>query len=148
MNFTICELKTKKVFCHAWHEGSRGVNELGTCVFKYLEDKSKDVNNPNLEIVLYSDDYGGQQKNKYMVGMYMFAVTRLPIIAITHKFLIKGHTQNKGDNAHPLIEEETKKCLNLAQFMYLLSTSQQYVQLKKVERHSKSLKCVMKIFLT
>lgn len=113
INFTICELKNKTVFCYAWHEGegNRGVNELGTCVLKYLEEKSKAINDPNLEVVMYSDNCGGQQKNKYMIGMYMFAVATLPIKAITHKFLIKGHTQNEGDNAHSVIEKETKKVL-------------------------------------
>lgn len=41
--------------------------------------------------------------------MYYFAVTKLKINSITHKFLIRGHTQNEGDTAHSLIEKCVKK---------------------------------------
>ena len=30
---------------------------------------------------------------------------------LTHKFLIKGHTQNEGDSVHSLIERKTKQAL-------------------------------------
>lgn len=40
--------------------------------------------------------------------MYLHAVTVLNINSITHKFLIRGHTQNEGDTAHSLIEKNIK----------------------------------------
>lgn len=43
--------------------------------------------------------------------MYLFAVEKLNIKSITHKFLIKGHTQNEGDNSHSVIEKAVKKAL-------------------------------------
>lgn len=41
--------------------------------------------------------------------MYLHAVTTLNINSITHKFLIRGHTQNEGDTAHSLIEKNIKR---------------------------------------
>lgn len=41
--------------------------------------------------------------------MYLYAVKTLPINKITHKFLIRGHTQNEGDTAHSLIEKAIKR---------------------------------------
>lgn len=41
--------------------------------------------------------------------MCLYAVETLKIGSITHKFLIRGHTQNEGDNAHSIIERAIKK---------------------------------------
>lgn len=46
-----------------------------------------------------------------MIAMYLYAVRYLGIKSITHKYLIKGHTQNEGDSAHSLIDRETKRML-------------------------------------
>jgi len=43
-----------------------------------------------------------------MIAMYRYAIKKLGFInSITHKFLIKGYTQNEGDSVHSVIE---KKC--------------------------------------
>lgn len=41
--------------------------------------------------------------------MYLYAVKTLAVNKITHKFLIRGHTQNEGDTAHSIIEKAIKK---------------------------------------
>lgn len=41
----------------------------------------------------------------------MYAVYLFNIQSITHKFMIRGHTQNEADNIHSLIEKEVKKNL-------------------------------------
>lgn len=41
--------------------------------------------------------------------MYYFAVQRLNINSITHKYLVKGHTQNEGDTVHSIIEGSLKR---------------------------------------
>lgn len=41
--------------------------------------------------------------------MYAYAVRTLAINSITHKFLVRGHTQNEGDNIHSIIEKTIKK---------------------------------------
>ncbi|CAB3252465.1 unnamed protein product [Arctia plantaginis] len=41
--------------------------------------------------------------------MYYYAVNTLPIKSITHKFLIRGHTQNKADRVNSVIEKNIKR---------------------------------------
>lgn len=116
LNFTITDLKTKDVYCNVWHEGhgNRGVNEIATCVWNYLNQIDTKADQ-SIDVIFYSDNCCGQQKNRFMISMYMLAVNRLKNIrSITHKFPIKGHTQNAGDNCHSLIERKIKKSLRSA----------------------------------
>ncbi|XP_039760617.1 uncharacterized protein LOC120634216 [Pararge aegeria] len=113
LNFTICELKADCTHCYFWTEveGQKGANEIGSCVFKFLQKKSATASS-DLNIIFYSDNCCGQQKNQFVFSMYLYAVANLPNIAsITHKFLIKGHTQNEGDSVHSMIERQIKKKL-------------------------------------
>ncbi|XP_041968863.1 uncharacterized protein LOC121725818 [Aricia agestis] len=91
-NFTVSNINDDTTVCFFWHEGlgKRGANEIGTCVYKFLEELSS--KQPNKDIIFYSDNCCGQQKNKFVFIMYYFAVNTLPIKSITHKFLIRGHT--------------------------------------------------------
>lgn len=41
--------------------------------------------------------------------MYLYAVEHLEIKSITHKYLVRGHTQNKGDSVHSIIERCLKR---------------------------------------
>lgn len=113
-NLTIAELKgDKTVNCYTWDEtqGKRGVIEIGSCVLKYLQHLN-DKADCSIDVVFYSDNCCGQQKNNFMMAMYKYAVATLKNIkTITHKFLVKGHTQNEGDSAHSTIEKEVKRAL-------------------------------------
>ena len=60
------------------------------------------------DVIFYSDNCAGQQKSKFMLGLYLCAVRYLAITSITHKCLVIGHTQNEGDSAHSLIESQMK----------------------------------------
>lgn len=102
-NFTIFNLKSKACFCYVWDEpnGHSGVNELGTCVPNFIRHRNDHDKNI---IIFYSDNCAWQQKNKFMIALYLNAVIHLNVKSITHKYLIKGHTQNEGDSAHSLIE--------------------------------------------
>lgn len=114
----------------------------------YVDVISCAASKSNLEVVIYSDNCGGQQNNKYMISMYMFAVTTLPIKPITHKFLIKGHTQNEGDNAHSVIEKETKKVLKSGP---IYVPSQYFTTIRTAKKSGEPFEvteCVMKIFWT
>ncbi|KAJ8968681.1 hypothetical protein NQ314_002172, partial [Rhamnusium bicolor] len=115
-NFTISKLKSDRVECYFWHEGlgKRGSNEIGTCVYNFLEETSNSVNSDDLVIVLYSDNCCGQQKNRFIFNLYMHEVTVLKIKAITHKFVIKGHTQNEDDSIYSVIEKFVKKSLRVS----------------------------------
>lgn len=109
LNFTIYDMQKNIADCHVWDEsnGHRGVKELETCIWKYLEmkfDKNEgDVN-------FYSDNCPGQNKIKFILALYIHAVRWFKNIkTITYKYLIKGHTQNEGDSVHSIIERQCKK---------------------------------------
>ncbi|KAJ8874649.1 hypothetical protein PR048_025515 [Dryococelus australis] len=63
------------------------------------------------DIVFYSENCAGQEKNKYALAIYLYAVRFLGIRSICYKFLIKGHTLNEGGSAHSLIEQRMKRML-------------------------------------
>lgn len=46
---------------------------------------------------------------RFVFGIYLYAVQTLPINSITHKYLIRGHTQNEGDTIHSIIEKSVKR---------------------------------------
>lgn len=112
-NFTISDLNAKNVDCFFWNEteGKRGAVEIGSCVLEYLKSLAENKNNDNLDVIFYSDNCCGQQKNKYLLAAYIYATTTFKIRSITHKFLIHGHSQNEGDNVHSVIEKQIKRCL-------------------------------------
>lgn len=64
---------------------------------KYLQQISE-KNDESYDIIFYSDNCCGQNKNKFIAALYLYVVANLNINNITHKFLIEGHTQNEGDN--------------------------------------------------
>lgn len=115
-NFTICELQQQglgPVDCYFWHEGEgkRGSSEIGTCLLKFLKKKSEVSNSTDLNITFYSDNCGGQGKNKFIVTSYLYALANYRINSITHKFFIVGHGQNEGDASHSVIEKAVKRSL-------------------------------------
>nr|CAH7762584.1 unnamed protein product [Callosobruchus chinensis] len=75
-NFTLYDLKRHNGTCFLWHEGEahRGANETGSCIFRYLEQiiSQTDV---DLNLVFYSDDYTGQNKNRFVLAI-VFKVTK------------------------------------------------------------------------
>ncbi|CAG5044460.1 unnamed protein product [Parnassius apollo] len=83
--------------------GSKGSIEIGTCVYKFLERVAEEY--PDSDVIFYSDNCCGQQKNRFVFSMYCYAFEKLAINSVCHKFLISGHSQNEGDNAHSLIEK-------------------------------------------
>ena len=111
LNFTIYNIKKNHCECFLWDEtnGNRGANEIGTWVLTYIRKLCEENKGENIKIIFYSDNCSGQQKNKFMIALYLFAVTNLPVQSITHKYLIRGHTQNEGDCAHSLIERQIKR---------------------------------------
>lgn len=62
------------------------------------------------DIVFYTDNCSGQNKNRFIFCLYMLAITKCKFIkSITHKFLITGHTQNEGDHVHSVIEKQISR---------------------------------------
>lgn len=125
-NFTIYNITSKKGHCFVWHEGSggRGANEIATNVFEFLKTcEGKNV-------IFYSDNCSSQNKNKFLLSMYLYAIQHLNIPSITHKFLIVGHTQNEGDAMHSCIETAKRQALKSGP-IYVPSQFLTVVQLAK-----------------
>lgn len=88
-NFTTFELASNVAKCYVWDEteGNRGVNEIGTCVLLYLEslqDKAKHIEGGVLDVIFYSDNCCGQQKNRIMMSLYLYSVQKYPYIIRSH----------------------------------------------------------------
>lgn len=86
LNLTVYDLHTNGISCYVWDKSHahRGAYEIGTCIFKYLQ--AMDNTTEDIDVVFYSDNWAGQQKNKFMIAMYLFAVQNLiNIRSITHK---------------------------------------------------------------
>lgn len=113
LNFTISDLYAKNVVCYFWDEteASRGAVKIGSCVLNYIKALIDENLGKDIDIIFYSDNCGEQQKNKYLLSVYAYAVINLRVKSITHKFLIRGHSQNEGDNVHSVIEKQIKRHL-------------------------------------
>lgn len=60
--------------------------------------------------IFWSDNCGGQNRNKIIFLMYMYCSWKFNV-DITHIFLVVGHTQNEGDSIHSVIERKTRNVL-------------------------------------
>lgn len=66
------------------------------------------------------------KQNKFIIGLYQYALKVFPNLkTITHKFLIRGHTQNEGDSVHSVIEKQIKLSLKSS----TIYTAYQYAQI-------------------
>ncbi|KAL1452066.1 hypothetical protein WDU94_006382 [Cyamophila willieti] len=126
-NLTFYNIGTKEADCFFWNEteGNRGPDEIGSCIYKYLLEIDQKATGP-VDIIFVSDNCAGQQKNKYILALYSYAVSTLPNIqSIQHKFLITGHTQNEGDSVHSVIERSIDRALKSGP----IYSPDQYVQI-------------------
>lgn len=110
-NLTVNDQAEKKGICFVWNEtdGKRGSDEIGTSIFNLL--KALPLNTKC--VTLTSDSCGGQNRNRYMASLLLYAVNTLPIKEIHLKFLETGHTQMEVDCIHSLIERAKKGDHNL-----------------------------------
>lgn len=133
-NFTISDLHAKNVDCFFWDEteGKRGAVEIGSCVLAFIEMQLNNHPIGDIDLIFYSDNCCGQQKNKYLLSAYAYAVSNMRVKSITHKFLIRGHSQNEGDNVHSVIEKQVKRHIKSGP-IYI---PQQYVTLIRTAKKS------------
>ncbi|KAB0803299.1 hypothetical protein PPYR_00269 [Photinus pyralis] len=125
-NFTVYDIGNHKGYCYVWHESvaKRGANEIGSCLWKFLDTAA---NNKNIqEVIFYSDNCGGQNRNRFIFSMFQLAACVFNK-KITHRFFEKGHTQNEGDCMHAVIENAK----NRQQVVY---TPEQWVTLIRMAK--------------
>lgn len=80
-NFTLFDLNSMQGNCFLWHEAlaKRGANEIATCIYFYLRQNLHTKN-----FIFYSENCVAQNKNKYLVSMYLFCTEKLNFESITH----------------------------------------------------------------
>lgn len=122
LNLTFFYLHSKKGKSYLCDEfnAKRGANEIGSCVLNYITNITQEK--PNADIIFWTDNCAGQQKNQFMIALYMYVAQTLPIDSITHKFLVKGYTQNEtavwrlcGTDVSPFMDTADVLILSLGQ---------------------------------
>ncbi|XP_052122519.1 uncharacterized protein LOC127749229 [Frankliniella occidentalis] len=105
-NFTIYNVIEHQGFCYTWNESEarKGANEIATSVLLFIEMMA---NRGVKEIIFWSDNCSGQNKNKYLFSMYTHACAKYKI-KIIHRYMEKGHTMNEADSMHARIERFSK----------------------------------------
>lgn len=80
-NFTISDLRAKDVLCYFWDEteGKRAAIEIGSYVLNYMKSKIEENPNKEIDVIFYSDNCGGQRKNKFLLSAYAYAVNKMPV---------------------------------------------------------------------
>ena len=83
-NFTIFNLENKQGICHVWNEtvGARGSNEIASFLWKFLREASL---KGKTDFYLYSDNCGGQNRNKNVFSMLIKAALEFRIF-ITQRY--------------------------------------------------------------
>lgn len=109
----IHNLMTHEVFTYLWHEAqaSRGPQEVASCLIHFFKNHATD--RPN--VIMYSDQCGGQNKNFKMVIMMNYVANNdnLKINKIDHKFMVSGHSYLACDQDFGLIEKEKRYHKNI-----------------------------------
>jgi hypothetical protein len=108
-NLGIHDSTANKGFMFLWSEnhGGRGSLEISSCVYQYLNTQ---CNTEKRKLIVWSDNCSGQNKNQYMITMYLFLIAAGKFDEIIHKFPIKGHTFLPCDRDFALIEKRRSKC--------------------------------------
>lgn len=86
--------------------GGRGGNEISSCLITWaLHYLPKDVE----EITIWTDNYGGQNRNATLYSAYMWLLSKIPSLqVINHKYLLRGHTHMEADCVYAIIERKKK----------------------------------------
>lgn len=95
-------------YCFTWSEvnGKKGSAEIGTILYHYL---SNCIPNSVTEVSLFSDTCGGQNRNKNVAAILLWAVQKIENLQIIEqKFLESGHSHMEADSMHSAIETEQK----------------------------------------
>lgn len=107
-NFGVHEFNNKKAYMYVWPEteGSRGSQEISSCVIKHLKCHAKNAKH----IVMYSDSCGGQNRNiKTVLSFLKYLQTEdITTETIDLKFLVPGHSYLPNDSDFSFIEKRAK----------------------------------------
>ena len=89
---------------HMWseNEGSRGSQEIGSCVLTFLKEHTVQ----STRLIAYSDSCGGQNRNINVVCLWQDIVSsdEFSYTTIDHKFMVSGHSYLPNDRDFGSIE--------------------------------------------
>ncbi|KAK3924876.1 SUMO-activating enzyme subunit 1 [Frankliniella fusca] len=105
-NFTLVDVGKYEDNCYVYDEtiARKGSNEVSSFLLHFIERK---VEAGIKEFHFYSDNCGGQNKNRNVASLFAYAAAKYNV-RIVHTFLEKGHTYNAADTVHSYIERKTK----------------------------------------
>ena len=96
-----------------WDEStaSRGSQEVGSCILSHLKEINSDATN----LILYSDACGGQNRNIYLVCLWLHIVasSEYSLTNIDHKFMVPGHSFLPNDRDFGHIELSRRKAQHI-----------------------------------
>lgn len=93
----------KNGFCYLWDEtnGKKGSDEIGTSLFSYFMNLPPEIT----KVVTYSDTCAGQNRNQFVMALYIYIILRSPTInTIEVNFMESGHSYLEADSMHSAIE--------------------------------------------
>ena len=94
---------------HMWDESiaSRGSHEVGFCLLSHF----KEMRTSATRLILYSDACGGQNRNIYLVCLWMYVVANdeYSFTRVDHKFMVSGHSYLVNDRDFGSIENARKR---------------------------------------
>ena len=111
--------KEKKSFFYIWVEGTagRGAQEVSSCLRKHILTH---VGRNVIDLILWSDSCGGQNRNIKMILMMNTLFNNLDMLNfVMVKYLISGHSYLPNDSDFDDVECALK---NQLQYIYTLST--------------------------
>ena len=91
-NLGVHNCRTGVGHMHMWseNEGSRGSQEIGSCVLAFLKEHS----GQSKRLIVYSDSCGGQNRNINIVCLWQHIVScdDFTFTINDHKFMVSGHS--------------------------------------------------------
>jgi hypothetical protein len=69
-------LKNGDGTCYVWNGtiAKRGAKEIGSCLLNFLQTYFNDTVESPSNVIFYSDNCAGQNKNKFITSLYIYAV--------------------------------------------------------------------------
>jgi hypothetical protein len=106
-NVTTYDVANKAGWCYVWSEydGSRGSNEVATILYRNIKKYESAEH-----ITMFSDTYGGENRNSQMAIMAMHIVQEKPNLKVLEqKFFESGHSTMEADSMHSTIQQKCRK---------------------------------------
>lgn len=92
---------------YMWTEdvAKRGSEEIASCLLNYLTSRPTTGEE---ELIVYTDNCGGQNKNWFLMLLWLQLVREKKYKSIEHRFLVSGHTYLPSDRDFAVIEKYKK----------------------------------------